>query len=167
MKRPPLGFSLIETMIVLVIVTILMSLLSLNLSFLQAGYAQHELSLFHSRLHALQQTAIVTGKSQSMAIVPGENSYYWDGQPYKLPKTLRFGIKQGIRGPPSHPSHEITNPVTFSENTIIFHPDGIIKPGTLYLLDHRQQLYALSCGVGHVSFLRKYRYDGAWKLIDT
>ena len=166
-SRAQKGFSLIETMVVLVIVAIVVSLVSFNISYLGFAQAQHELSLLHARMHALQQIAVASGAIQSMDFSLAEQGYIWEGNFYKLPKKLRFGIKDNIKGPPSHPREAITSPITFSESRVLFHPDGIIKPGTVYLLDHRNQLYALSCGVSHVSFLRKYRYDGKWKLIDT
>lgn len=50
---------------------------------------------------------------------------------------------------------------TFSQREVIFYPDGKIKPGTLYLTDTQHKWwYALTCQVGEISYLRRYRQEG-------
>ena len=164
-KKP--GFSLVELSVVIAIACLLSALVLFNARALRTSTIHAELSLSHTRIHTLQQKAIVTGVVQTMRFMPEQHAYLWQEQTYTLPKDLQFGVRNGVMGPPSHPTTAITHPVTFTQNILACYPDGIIKSGTIYLIDARKQLYALSCGVADVSFLRKYRYDGKWKLLDT
>ena len=164
--RAPYGFSLIELLVVLFIISILSSLIALNIGILSTTHAPAELNLLHACMVTCQQKAIASGKQQSMHFLVAENGYRSDNQTHYFAKKVRFGIVETVKGPPSHPITLLNAPVTFSNNTVIFYPDGIITAGTVYLVDHRKKLYALSSGVGNVSFLRKYRYDDAWKLMD-
>ena len=161
------AFTLIELMLVLAIFTIFTSLIMINLNHLNNNYIYQELSLFHAHMHALQQQAVAQGKQKEMRFVLADNKYEWAGHSHALSKHIHFGIQHNIKGPPSHPTHTLTSPCTFADNTVIFYPDGIIRPGTVYLIDSSNRLFALSCGVSSVSFLRKYRYDGKWKLLET
>lgn len=60
-------------------------------------------------------------------------------------------------------------PSTFKHNSIYCYPDGTISAGTVYLA-HRQRMrhtsyYALTCGVGHISYIRIYCYkNNTWTL---
>jgi len=160
------GFSLIEMLVVLTIVVIFMTLIGFNLRILRQFQVQQELAILQSRLHHLQQVAMATGTAQTMHCSLSPAGYRWGKEQHLLPSALGYGILPGVKGPPSHPTTPITSPITFPQHTIIFYPEGIISSGTLYFVDYNNRLYALSCGVGAVSFLRKYRYDGAWKLLD-
>jgi len=161
------GFSLIELMVIIAVAITLTMLIGLNISYLKTAQANNELSLLYSRMLALQSMAIASGQLQYMQFLPAEQGYTWDNHFHHFPDTVRFGLIKDILGPPSHPATAIINPITFSDNVAIFYPDGIIKPGTIYLLDHHNHLHALSCGVGAVSFLRRYRYAEGWKLLDA
>ena len=70
-----------------------------------------------------------------------------------------------FRDPHHHPMRR-SQEISFENNHIIFYADGTIQAGTVYLVDvNKKLLYALTSGVGHISFLRKYRYDGSWHVI--
>jgi len=84
----------------------------------------------------------------------------------QLPKSIRFGAPAEVKGPPATPMRPVDSPITFKNAQITFYPDGIISAGTVYLTDTDQKTcYALTCGVGSVSFLRAYRYDKGWQLL--
>jgi len=82
-----------------------------------------------------------------------------------LSQPIQFGIMPNIKGPPSSAHTLITKPISFKNNTLVCYPSGIISAGTIYMTDNKQCMYALSCPVGYVSYLRKYRYANGWKLI--
>lgn len=160
------GFSLLEILIVLAITCLLCGLISFNLSFVHSAQAHQEINLLYARMGALQQTAIATAQNQILQFIPHEHAYWWENKLYRLPKSVRFQVLSTLKGPPSTPHETPSSAVTFPNHRITFYPDGIIQAGTVYLLNDKQQQYALSCGVSTVSFLRKYRYDGIWKIIE-
>lgn len=162
-KNYGLGFSLIELMIAISIMMILISLTAINARFFNKAVIASELNLLHATCHYLQQTAMASNQPQELVFDITHNSYSADGQIHTLPSILRFGIMDA-KGPPSSPHSTLHEPITFTNNTITFSPDGIISSGTVYLTDSHM-LYALSSSVAHVSFLRKYRYDGKWHLM--
>jgi prepilin-type N-terminal cleavage/methylation domain-containing protein len=157
------GFSLIELMIVIAIAMMLISLTTINARFLNRAVIISEINLLHAACSYLQQTAMATNQAQELIVDVAANSYSMNGQIHKLPAQIKFGIIEA-KGPPSSPHTILHEPITFANNTITFSSDGIISSGTLYLTDSHV-LYALSSAVGHVSFLRKYRYDGKWHLM--
>ena len=161
------AFTLIELMLVLAIFTLFTSLIMLNLNHLNNSQIYQELSLFQAHMQSLQQQAVAQGVQKEMKFALADNTYEWLGHSHALSKHIRFGIQHNIKGPPSNPTHTLTSPCTFADNAVIFYPDGIIRPGTVYLIDSGNRLFALSCAVSSVSFLRKYRYDGKWKLLET
>ena len=158
------GFSLIELMIVIAIAMMLISLTVLNARFFNRAVITSEIHLLHAACSYLQQTAIATNQTQELTFDLADNSYSMNDQTHKLPANIMFGVLPEAKGPPSSPQSIIHEPITFANNTISFSPDGIISSGTVYLTDS-QMLYALSSAVGHVSFLRTYRYDGKWHLM--
>lgn len=160
------GSSLIELMIAITLIGILMSLLASNTTFLYRYITQSEIDLLFSRMKYAQQHALLTGTMQRMIFDTDKNRYLWGDEVYQLPASIAFKVLPGIQGPPSSPTKPLTSAITFAHQTSIFYPDGIISAGTLYLVDMKHKaLYAISCGVSQVSFLRKYRYDGKWHLI--
>jgi prepilin-type N-terminal cleavage/methylation domain-containing protein len=165
MKRTH-GFSLFELMIVIAIATLLITICAVNSRFLRSCTMQTQLDLFITTCTYLAHTAIATKTPQTLILDNNEQSYSFNNQKHTLPRGIQFGILDNIKGPPATPTHVVQSPITFTNNTITFWPDGIISSGTVYLLDTATHaLYAISSGVGHVSFLRKYRYDGRWHLV--
>ncbi len=158
------GFSLLELMIVVAIAMILVSLTTINARFFNRTILLSELNLLHATCYYLQQTAMASNQPQELVFDSVTNSYSSNGQTHTLPPSLKFGIIPEAKGPPSSPQNSLHEPITFANNTITFSNDGIISSGTVYLTDSNA-LYAISCSVAHVSFLRKYRYDGKWYLI--
>lgn len=158
------GFSLTELMIVIAIIMVLASLIGFNIHFFNNARIHSELNLLHAACSYLQQKAIASNMTQELIFDATHNTYSVQGQIHSLPAALRFALIPNVKGPPSSPTLVVKEPITFANHTITFYPDGIISAGTVYITDS-QVLYALSSGIAHVSYLRKYRYDGVWHLL--
>jgi hypothetical protein len=125
-----------------------------------------ELEHLYTICYYQQRRAIMCNKPQSIEFDCKNNSYTANEHRYKLPFHVQFGVPSGVQGPPSSPHALIHHPITFKNNTVTFHADGVIQPGALYLTDTSKRCcYALSCSVAQVSYLRKYRYNNGWHLI--
>ena len=160
------GFSLVELMLVLALVALLFTLGSINFSFLHRIALRSELDSLHTICQSLQQRAMATNTKQQLIFNRVDNSYSFGGNTHQLPHYLQFGVISGVKGPPASPNRLVTNPITFKRDIIVFHPDGIISPGAVYLIDTDNQfLYALSSGIAQVSFLRLYRYRSRWEIL--
>lgn len=117
-------------------------------------------------LHA-QQKAIMLNKDFTIACDIHSHCYTFESTCYTLCRGIQFGYLEGAMGPPSNPQKNITKPITYTNNTIVFFKDGTVSSGTLYIIDnHRQALYALTTQVGTLPFIRKYRYEkNCWILL--
>ncbi len=105
-------------------------------------------------------TAISTGQEQTITIDTATQCYSTPDYTYTLPPAVRFGALDNALGPPSSPQTPITALCTFNNNKIHFSADGTISSGIIYIVDRNKKVgYALSNGVGSVSYLRLYRYD--------
>lgn len=148
------------------LIAILAFLVGSSSAFLTRMMVRAELEHLYTVCYYLQRRAMMLNKSQVLTLNSARNSYSTPDRSYNLPSHVQFGASSGAKGPPSAPEHVISNPITFQDNTIVFHPDGVIKPGALYLTDtSRQCTYALSSAVAQVSYLRKYQYTGSWQII--
>lgn len=160
------GFSLIELMVSLAIFCLVITLTFSNVSFLEQSVAHSEIDKLYFVAHYLQRRAQMTNQEQELQFDRFGKSYSFNGRKEMLPQGIEFGTLPGIKGPPSSALHAITNPITFKGEKIIFHPQAIMQSGTVYLIHKKSQnMYALSCAVAQVSFLRKYRYDKRWILM--
>ncbi len=157
------GFSLLELSIVLLLIALLLTLSGVQTSFLDRMFLRNELEQLYTTCYYLQRSAIAKNKPQLLSFDMQHNRYRYHQTEHTLPARVRFGTAPGIKGPPSSPDQPINNPISFKNNTITFHPDGVIEPGAVYITDSKQQYtYALSCAVAQVSYLRKYQYNGRW-----
>ena len=160
------GFSLIELMLVMCIIALLASFAIINTRYLHKAVIHSQIDLLFNTCYYLQKTAMATGQIQELIFDEQEHRYSFDESIEKLSPSIRFGILPDVKGPPSSPHHSLNNAITFVDKKIKFYPDGIISSGIIYLIDQdRHDIYALSSGVAHTSFLRKYRYDGKWHLM--
>ena len=160
------GFSLLECAIVIALLVIITSIIIIHGTHLQRILVRQDIEKLLAVCRFLQQTAMVTNTTKELVFDLKNKSYTYDLTTEKLSRNTEFGILPGTLGPPSNPMLPITCPVTFSNAKIIFHPDGIIQPGTVYLVRKDiQVMYALSCAVSQVSFLRIYHYNGKWHCI--
>ena len=160
------GFSLIELMVVITIIGLIAVMVRINTSFFTARIVRAQLELLASVCQYARQSALATNTTEIIMFDTQTHSYRWRDRVEKLPLGLRFGVIPGVKGPPSNPTTTLSNPITFSGSRITFYPDGIIQSGTVYMVDaHNSIMYALSNAVAQISYLRMYRYDGAWKLL--
>jgi len=159
------AFTLIELIVVICLCTLLAGIAVLNVSFLDATIVRMELNKLMTACLYMQQLAIATNEEKYLVFDEHTNEYRFDVYHEKLSKRVRFGVMNGIKGPPGNPIGSIEKAITFPLNRICFYPTGIISSGTVYLIDIKKQtFYALSNAVSQVSYLRMYRYDGTWKL---
>ncbi len=143
-----------------------MMLSGAHTTFLTRMVVRAELEHLYTVSYYLQRKALMLHAPQTLSFDVKNNSYRANEKNYRLPVHIQFGCAVGVKGPPSSPEVRVTHPVTFKNDTITFHPDGIIQPGTVYLTDVTKQCtYALSCSVSAVSYLRKYQYTNSWQVI--
>ena len=158
------GVSLLECCLVIALIACIAKIGISHLSFLYKLQVQSEIERLHATICALQQQSITTNAEKTLTIDDDQNSYSYNGSTHKLPISLQFGFPKGALGPPSSASNPISKICSFTNNAIIFWPNGMIKSGTIYITDKKKQYaYALSNAVGSVSFLRIYEYrKGKW-----
>lgn len=160
------GFSLIELTVVLALLAFMLCIGSFYGSFMYRVIVRQEVEKLALICRYLQQSAMVGNLSRVLTFDVKKNGYMYDGCYEKLPNSVEFGTVPGVKGPPANPDHQIQSPITFKDERIVFHPDGIIQAGTVYLISKdRQIMYALSCPVSQVSYMRIYEYDGFWKCV--
>lgn len=158
------GFSLVEMLIVIVCIALLTSITISSVHFLKHTQLKSEVKKLKSICRYLHQRAQVTNTIQSLQFDVGNGCYSYNKTKEVLPRSIFFGVPSNVKGPPSSPYHEINKPITFKNNRIDFHPDGIISSGTVYLKTGNF-VYAVSNAVSQISYLRTYYYDKTWKLI--
>ena len=157
---------LVELLVTVSLVAIIVTIGAINLSFMNKSLVRSEMDSLYSLCTYLQRKAMATNTKQVIQFDVINNSYAYDNVSRKLPRQIRFGFLPGVKGPPASARLLIQSPVSFKGKKIIFHPDGIIQPGTIYLVDDtKQSMYALSCSVAQVSYLRIYQYAGTWERL--
>ncbi|MDZ4149882.1 MAG: GspH/FimT family protein [Methylicorpusculum sp.] len=145
-----------------------MTLSVAQVSFFGRAYVRTELEKLQALCGYAQQKALMTNMAQTIVLdATGTiHRYTFGAVGEQLPQSIRFGAPAEVKGPPATPTRFIDSPITFKNAQITFYPDGIISAGTVYLTDIDKKIcYALTCGVGSVSFLRAYRYDKGWQLL--
>lgn len=162
------GFTLIEIMIVVCLFALVATLGMMQLSFLDDTIVHAEVDKFAGVCSYLQQKAIATNSDQLLVCDEQKNEYRLDNVHETLSRRIAFGFLPNVLGSPGSPSRSIKKAITFADSSIHFYPTGTISSGTVYLADKNKKImYALSNAVSQVSYLRLYRYDGRWKLLDT
>lgn len=158
------GFMLFELIVCLAIVVIIIGLAAGNLSFLNRHLVATETEKLYAACLYMQRLAMVTGHEQQLLFDQKTQSYVYGATQQKLPAGVTFGFIPGIKGPPSSPFAPIRSAITFPDSKISFYPNGLIQAGTVYLSDQNTTcMYALSCPVSQVSYVRRYRYADGWK----
>ena len=115
----------------------------------------------------MQRKAMIEGATCAVLFNLKEQSYIADVT-HRLGAGVRFGASAGAKGPPSRPEHTIGDACTWPGGMCIFYPDGTISAGAIYLIDRRGiYAYALTCDVSETSHIRRYFYDGKWRILDA
>lgn len=161
-----LGFTLVESSLVVLLLGILLFLTGAHARFLHRLLVRTELEHLATTCYYLQRKAMITRKPQRLTLEPERKAYRYGMTRHFLPAHVCFGYPDLAKGPPAYPDHLITKPISFKGNSIVFSPTAIIQAGTIYLTDSLHHYsYALSCGVAQVSYLRKYQYGDNWELL--
>jgi hypothetical protein len=157
---------LIEMMIVLALVCVFCLLGIQSINWTQHRLVRLELDALCFLLLACSQHAVCTGTTCIITCNQSGTLVSPVGQ-HALAQGIRFGAPATVKGPPSAPQHAITTPITFVDQRIVCYPDGTLSSGTLYLTtDDYSCAYALSCPVGTINYLRRYRaHHNKWKLL--
>lgn len=161
------GFSLIELTISMSILALMASLGFYAVNYYDRLFVHLELNRLYALLRSCSTKALLLQAPLQITFSPQQASYACNGTTYQLTNGTIFGTVPNIQGPPANPEHPITKPITFVGNKITINAKGKIQPGTIYLTDtHQRWLYALTCPVGQISYLRRYRYfDHVWVLL--
>lgn len=160
------GFTLIEVAIVVALTMIIATMVMIHGTYINRALVYAEIQKIALICRYLQHSAITFNQEKTLFFDIKNNSYHYENTHEQLCRTVSFGTIEGAKGPPSYPDALIKKPITFGHNKITFYPDGIIQAGTVYLVsDDKHVMYALSNSVSQVSYLRIYKYDGAWHCL--
>lgn len=162
-----LGYTLIEMMMVISMLMLVVHCALVIMSPDDRGIARCQLHKIYTLCTYLQMRARAINQAQCLIFDSVHNSYSYNGITEMLPSGVIFGVLDGTKGPPSCPTHLVTNPITSENQCITFTPHGIIQPGTIYIKTTQYgHMYALSASVAQASFLRMYAYNnGRWTLL--
>jgi prepilin-type N-terminal cleavage/methylation domain-containing protein len=149
------GFTLLELVITLALISIIGLLGIANMSFLDCVLVRAEIDKLEMICRYLQRCAQASNVQELLQFDLARHAYTFQGTTEYLPWRVKFG-----RG-------TAEKPITFVGNRIAFFPTGIQQAGAVYMRDvSGSYRYALTSPVCQVSYLRKYRYDGTWNLIE-
>ena len=162
--RTNAGFMLLELCIVVALFILIGACTISSFNGAQAIVTRVQTLLLQSTIRQAQWHAISSGKQQQVTFDVENNSYTYNKHMYQLPKPLLFGAPKLAKGPPAHPTHAITHPVTFVNNQAICFATGAVSAGTVYITNGSVS-FALSNAVSFFSSLRLYRYKNGWHRI--
>lgn len=164
-KNKP-GIGLLELVVALAIIACIALGAMSGHAVLTRVTARSELHSLRATCHYLQRCARVHSEPCSLHIDAATGKYTFLHREHALSKGCELGFLPGVKGPPSSPTAPITSAITYPSNTITFHPDGSMSAGTVYFVDrNKTMMFALTSPVAHVSYLRLYEYDGAWRRL--
>jgi len=160
------GYLLFEMLVALAIIVVVLLIGLQGFSWHSHALVRTEVELLYGVMLAASQHAISTGMPCEIFLQDSSSYRYLDTL-YQLPEGVHFGAPSFVLGPPSAPERPITTFSTWPDHRIIFYADGKVKPGALYVSDDTGScVYAMSCAVGVVTYIRTYRYDhGVWMVV--
>ncbi|MBA3954817.1 hypothetical protein H0X48_05865 [Candidatus Dependentiae bacterium] len=166
MKTNVYGISLLE---VTLSVSVLLLIVSLSMPLFVMHnrlFVKAELENIYGLMLYLQRKASVEQQIQTLILDVKKSSYRAHGEYTKLARDVVFAQPAFITDKNTQ-FKGFAKSSTFKNNTVVFYPDGTITSGSLFLTDSKHSCaYALTCGVGKVGFIRKYRYSGnKWVLL--
>lgn len=158
---------------VLIVIGIIIVILSISINFFKLSnnlFVAIELEKLYSCLLYLQNRAKIEQKQQWLALNELGGSYKYNNYPgeIKLHSSVLFGFLKDAKGPPSSARSLINKAITFKNNKIFFYKDGTISSGIIYIKDKSNSvMYALTTGVSHVTYIRRYKYvANNWYLLN-
>jgi type II secretory pathway pseudopilin PulG len=164
------SFSLIELLVVVALVVLVVTFTVPRTTFVVRFLVQAEINKLYSIFSYLQQRAMVSNQVQELSFDIARHAYRFKTvqgvlTTQSLPGSVRFGVLDHVKGPPSNPTKPLEKAVTFplrqGVSTVSFLTNGKITPGAVYLVDRgARYLGALTCPISQVSYIRKYAYDG-------
>lgn len=168
------AFSLIELMVTMALVILVVTFTVPRTTFFARFLVQAEINKLYAVFSYLQQRALASNQVQELSFDVSAHAYTFKTLQGKvatthLPGSVRFGILDRVKGPPSSPTRLLEKAVTFPVRQgvlmVNFMTNGKITPGTVYVVDrHAQCLGALTCPISQVSYMRRYAYEGQrWK----
>lgn len=161
------GFTLIELIISCALLCFIIGITLTSFSWLDSSRVHADIAVLAAACRFMQWQAHVEHTPKKITFDTQKQIYYCDDEIIQLSKNVRFGVVPGAKGPPSSAHSLIHDPITFTHHEIRFNHNGIIQAGTLYLINEKRNcMAALSCGVGHISCLRKYTYQDGWVRVD-
>jgi hypothetical protein len=151
------GFSLIELCVVFALLGC-MVMLSMHLfSLSDRMVVRFEVDTLYALFTNFAQRAVFLQQPQKIKFDIQQRSYILpdNDQIIKLPDRVHFGVPHALQ------RSGYNKPVTFVGNSVLFHSDGKIQPGSVYLSDLAGKFgYALTCSVAQISYIRRYVYEG-------
>lgn len=160
------GFMLFEAVVVLALIAMGAALTIPTLRIFDRLMVKTEVDVLYLAIKSLEHKAILSGKQAELVFDEKKQTYMVDGVVYYLHSPAMFGIVDNIAGPPSNPKKIITKAIQFPDNKITIFSDGIVQAGSVYITDkNKKYVYALTCPVSDISYLRRYVYNGRWTLI--
>lgn len=160
MKDKTPGFLLVQFTIVLLILSVIATLTFNYFSSFERFIIQAELEKIAMLCFFLQHQAIAANRETLLSFNTATNSYTHNTAKNSLSLGVNFDIMPNTYGPPSNPTKLLTTGITFDNNSIRFFPDGSMSAGAIYLTDkNKRWCYALTSGISHITYLRKYSYQ--------
>jgi hypothetical protein len=156
------GYMLLEVIVWCALIGICGAVISGVMSWHDHTLVRNEVDTLYSTLIA--HTFRACAEDCVYDVVLHERGWSTDMLAHDLNESVHFGVLPQSKGPPADPTSFVTHPVTFAQHLIRLYPDGKSRPGTVYFTDTNLSVgYALSCPVGKISYMRRYRFHaGTW-----
>lgn len=159
------GFSLIELMIVIALLSLIAMLSVGSYHTFNRFLVSAELNQLRILLLCMRYKAMALHSTISIAFNRAQQSYMIDNHAYPL-HAASLNYIPGVMGPPAYPQQLINKSITFADDRITFYADGTMNAGTLYVTDQQHScMYALTIAVHDVANIRIYSYNKTWHLI--
>ncbi len=165
------GFSLIELMVVIGIISIILAIAIPDFARnQQRARIRSGAQAIAQDFRQIRERALSRGQRFSITI-PDSRHYQVTGpggsvSSFMLGQTtgghLRFGVTGGVSSTPpeANQSSPPTNGFDFPGNTLIFEPFGAASKGVIYITDGRANF---AVGINHIGRIKVYTYgNGSW-----
>ncbi len=164
------GFTLIELMVVLVIVTIILGIAIPNFFGMQKRaqmdstaqtMAQTLRVIRQSGLTKLQNYKVVFGVPDNRSYQAIGQQWYSDTVQYRLGPAIRFGYTSEVTVPVPEGTALPDDGIDYPDNTLMFYPSGATSSGAVYFTDNTKNFAVATNDIGRVK-IYAYGMDNAW-----